>query len=126
MELWRGTMSAHSLVAYRSEIGESGRAFRLDPDRSSGYVPLRLPSTLSLQERLPAGAAAVVLNRSHPYPDLILALNPQEKRIFDAIDGRRTVKQIIDYTNSPLTSACALFLNLWWYDQVTFEASGLG
>ena len=123
MELWRGTMSAHSLVAYRSDTGESGRAVRLDADRSSDYIPLRLPSTLCLQERLPAGAAAVVLNRSHPYPDLILALNPQEKRMFDAIDGRRTVKQIVDYTNSPLTSARVLFWNLWWYDQITFDAS---
>jgi len=34
------------------------------------------------------------------------------------------VKQIVDYTNSPLTSARALFWNLWWYDQVTFDASG--
>ena len=126
LELWRGTMSAHSLVAHRSETGESGRAFRFDPDRSSEYVPLRLPSTLCLQERLPAGAAAVVLNRSHPYPDLILALNSQEKRMFDAIDGRRTVKQIIDYTNGPVSTARVLFQNLWWYDQVTFAASGLG
>ena len=126
LELWRGTMSAHSLVAYRSETGESGRAFRFDPDRSPEYVPLRLPSTLCLQERLPAGAAAVVLNRSHPYPDLILALNAHEKRMFDAIDGRRTVKHIIDYTNGPLTTAGVLFQNLWWYDQVTFDASGLG
>ena len=126
LELWRGTMSAHSLVAHRSETDEGGGVFLFDPDRASGYVPLRLPSTLCLQERLPAGAAAVVLNRSHPYPDLILALNAQEKRMFDAIDGCRTVKQIVDYTNSPLTSARALFWNLWRYDQVTFDASGLG
>jgi hypothetical protein len=116
-------MSAHSLVAHRSETGEGGGAFLFDPDRAAGYVPLRLPSTLCLQERLPAGAAAVVLNRSHPYPDLILALNSQEKRMFDAIDGRRTVQQIVDYTNGALTSARALFWNLWRYDQVTFDAS---
>jgi SAM-dependent methyltransferase len=126
LELWRGTMSAHSLVAQRSESGEGGRAFLFDPDRASHYVPLRLPSTLCLLERLPAGAAAVVLNRSHPYPDLILALNSQEKRMFDAIDGRWTVKQIADYTNSPLAAARALFWNLWCYDQVTFDASGVG
>ena len=126
LELWRGTMSAHSLVAHRSETGEIGEAFRFDSDRWSDYIPVRLPSTLCLQERLPAGAAAVVLNRSHAYPDLILPLNPQEKRMFDAIDGRRTVKQITDYTISPYTCARALFWNLWSYDQVTFDASGVG
>jgi SAM-dependent methyltransferase len=108
LELWRGTMSAHSLVAHRSGTGDTCAAFRFDPDRCSDYVPLRLPSTLCLQERLPAGAAAVVLNRSHPYPDLIVMLDAQDKRMYDAVDGRRTVKAIIEFTNSAWACARAV------------------
>lgn len=122
LELWRGTMSAHSLVAHRSGTP----SFEFDLDRCSEYVPLRLPTTLCLQERLPAGAAAVVLNRSHPYPDLVLMLDPQGKRVFDAIDGQRTVKEITDYTTVPGSDTRRLFQKLWWYDQITFDASGVG
>ena len=69
-------------------------------------------------------AAAVVLNRSHPYPDLVLMLDAHGKRVFDAIDGQRTVKEITDYTNVPGSDAGRLFQKLWWHDQVTFDASG--
>jgi hypothetical protein len=62
-------MAAHSVIAYRT--GTAG-TIGFDPERCSQYVPLRLPSTLCVQERLPPGAAAVLLNRSHPYHDLIL------------------------------------------------------
>lgn len=124
LELWRGTMSAHSLVAHRSGTGETGAAFRFDPDRCSDYIPLRLPSTLNLQERLPPGAAAVVLNRSHPYRDLILLLDAQDKRLFDVIDGQRTVKEIVETANVPWSCARILLEKLWWYDQIVFDASG--
>jgi hypothetical protein len=125
MELWRGTMTAHSLVICRDD-GAQSAPIGFDDGHWKGYVPIRLPSTLCVQERLPEGAAGVLLNRSHPFHDLIVPLGAQEKRMFDAIDGRRTIEEIANLACSDDASRCALelFEKLWWYDQVTFDAGG--
>ena len=127
LELWRGTMTAHSAVAYRSDRSESHGTIRFDNEHWLGYVPLRLPWTQLVQERLPPGAAAVLLNRSHTYTDLILVLDTEDKRLFDGIDGRRSIAEIGDQAGGPERGRVRrLFERLWWYDQVVFDASAAG
>jgi SAM-dependent methyltransferase len=125
LELWRGMMTCHSLIAYRSDGWEDKARVRLDDERSIDYIPLRLPTTLCVGERLPAGAAGVLLNRSHPFHDLLLAIDEQEKRMFDAIDGRRSIREIVSLAGGSglMARARAFFQKLWWYDQVAFDAS---
>jgi hypothetical protein len=81
----------------------------------------------------------VLLNQSHTYPDLYLAIDVQEKRLFEAIDGRRTIAQIVHTAASGGASghhhkrerdsiagdrvARDFFERLWCYDQVVFDAS---
>ena len=124
MELWRGTMTAHSLVISRDD-GAQRAPIGFDDEQWKGYVPIRLPSTLCVQERLPPGAAGVLLNRSHPFHDLILPIGAPEKRLFDAIDGRRTIEEIASVAGYDDASRRAreFFETLWCYDQVTFDAS---
>ena len=128
IELFRGTMLRHSLVAYRddapsfSQISFAGDAFL-------GYVPIRMPETICVQERLPAGAAAVLINQGHTYRDLFMPIGPTEKQLFDAIDGNRNVREITEATSShskqsvDLEMTRAFFEGLWWHDQVVFDAS---
>jgi hypothetical protein len=126
LELWRGSMTSHSLIVHRNDdANEIDRAPSFDDDRWRRYVPLRLATTVCVQERLPAGAAAVLLNRSHQFHDLILAVDTQEKQMCDAIDGRRTIAEIVEYARggNVWSRARALFERLWWYDQVVFDAS---
>jgi len=124
MELWRGTMSSHSLIVHRSDANEGDVAVRLDQEGWLRYVPLRLPWTQLVQERSPAGAAGALLNRSHPYHDLILVLSAAEKRLFEAIDGHRSVAEIADHAPGMERGlARTLFERLWWYDQVVFDTS---
>jgi SAM-dependent methyltransferase len=125
MELWRGTMTAHSVTVHRSDAREGGVKVRFDNERWLRYVPIRLPTTLCVEERLPADAAGVLLNRSHPYHDLILVIGAQEKRLFEAIDGRRSIAEIIDHArdDGARPRARAFFEKLWWYDQVVFDIS---
>jgi hypothetical protein len=124
MELWRGTMTAHSVILYGGDTRGSGAKIRFDDEHWLGQLPLRLPTTLCVQERLPAGAAGVLLNRSHPHTDLILAIDAPEKRMFDAIDGRRTIAHILGHARSTTEHARAFFETLWWYDQVVFNTAG--
>ena len=114
MELWRGAMTCHSLIAYR---GNAPAGFVVDKN----YVPLRLPTTLCVEERLPPGAAGVLLNRSHPFHDLILVIDANEKKIFDRIDGRRTIAELV--AGDKTFDAQTFFQKLWSYDQVIFDAS---
>jgi SAM-dependent methyltransferase len=127
VELFRGTMARHSVVAYRSDSGPHQVNFAADAWLD--YVPIRMPDTICVQERLPPGATAVLINQTHTYTDLFLLIGPTEKRFFDAIDGKRSIAEIVERTLSAshptanLDTARAFFERLWWHDQVVFDAS---
>jgi len=128
-ELFRGTMVRHSMIAYRNDHPRAAQSVSFDCDAWRNYVPIRMPDTICIQERLPAGAAAVLINQSHTYTDLFMPIDSTEKRLFDAIDGNRCVGEIVESTLSSsqqkmqLEIARAFFERLWWYDQVVFDAS---
>jgi hypothetical protein len=73
-------------------------------------------------ERLPPGAAAVLINRHHTYTDLYLPINPHQKELVDSIDGKKSIGEMVS-GNSLRNVARVLFEGLWWYDQVVFDGS---
>ena len=124
VELFRGTMVRHSVVAYRDDSPGGPQRVRFAGDAWLGYVPIRMPDTICVQERLPIGAAAVLINQTHTYRDLILPIDSTEKRLFDAIDGTCSIGDIVKKM-SPSSQAISLldvarpfFERLWWYDQI--------
>ena len=126
MELWRGAFATHSLAV----SGDDGTQRRIQADfdderRWLQYVPLRLPGTVCVQDRLPPGAAAALLSRYHTFPDLVLFIDAEEKRMVDRIDGHRSIREIADRFASGERVGCAkrLFERLFFYDQVVFDAS---
>ena len=124
MELWRGTMTCHSIIVYREHANAARARLAFDSNRWPDFVPHRLPFTLCVTEQLPAGAAGVLLNRSHPFRDLILSIDAREKRMFDAIDGRRSIGDIAGHAGGDRSpDVRALFEKLWCYDQVVFDTS---
>lgn len=128
VELFRGTMIRHSFVAYTDDCPVASQ-ISFDGDAWPDYVPIRMPETISVQERLPPGAAAVLINQSHTYRDLFLPIGPTEKLLFDAIDGNRSIREIREETllhskrSVDLEMTRAFFERLWWHDQVVFDAS---
>ena len=122
VELFRGTMLRHSAVLYRDDHPGEPQPVRFDGDAWPEYVPIKLPETICVEERLPPGAAGVLINRAHTYNDIYLPINAQEKRMFDAIDGERPIGEIAAEEKQRET-ARAFFQCLWWYDQVVFDAS---
>jgi SAM-dependent methyltransferase len=129
VELFRGTMIRHSLVAYRDDSPGDMPLISFAGDTWLRYVPLRMPDTICVQERLPVGAAGVLINQTHAYRDLILPIDSTEKRLFDAIDGNCSIGDIVErilpssQRKSQLDMARAFFEKLWWHDQVVFDAS---
>lgn len=129
VELFRGTMVRHSLVAYRNDSSCSSPAVSFADDAWLGHVPIRMPDTICVQKGLPPEAAAVLINQSHTYTDLFMSIDSTEKRLFDAINGSRCIGEIAESALSSsqdktqLDIARAFFERLWWYDQVVFDAS---
>ena len=120
-------MGTHSVVVSRSDApADAGVNVTFDDQRWAGYVPVRMPYTVCVEERLPAGAAAVLLNRSHQHHDLVMPITRHDKQMFDAIDGRRTIAEIAALAgrDGARGGAKVLFEKLWRYDQVVFDTSG--
>jgi hypothetical protein len=78
-------------------------------------VPIRLPHPVCVENRLPPGAAGVLLNWSHQHTDLVLPIDARQKKQFDAIDGTRSMAEI--------GGDAAFFETLWRYDQVTWRTT---
>jgi SAM-dependent methyltransferase len=121
MELIRGSIARHSVVIHRSD--DPVETTQHDASRAdwSTAVPIRLPGTIGVEERLPPGAAVVLINRSHTYPDLILPISADEKRFVDQIDGRRTVAEIAGAVGAG--DVRTLMDRLISYDQVVSATS---
>lgn len=119
MELWRGLMTNHDFVAYGSKATGDAAQVSLAGERYLNYVPIRRTWTVCIQERLPPGAAGVLVNQTHLFNDLFVFIDDHEKSMYEAIDGRRTIGDIAKEAQH----ARAFFDKLWWYDQVVFDTS---
>src|SRR5262245_8824239 len=123
MELWRGTMTCHSAIVRHAT--NWSHEIRFGNEEWADYVPIRLPWAACVGERLPAGAAGVLLNRGHPYSDLILPIDAREKHLFDAVDGRRCIAEIAARASGSDGDEYArtFFERLYRHDHVAFDAS---
>ena len=124
MELWRGLLNNHSVVVHRNDVNDDFKV-RLDDEQCLQYVPIRTAWTKCVQDRLPPGAAAALINQTHSFNDLYLLIDAQEKQIFDAIDGRRSISEIAETAKAPAPLAREFFQKLWWYDQAVFDTSAI-
>ena len=132
VELFRGTMVRHSLIAYRHDSPGGSKGVSFAGDAWLGYVPHRMSDTISVQQRLPPGAAAVLINKNHTYRDIFMTIDVTEKRWVDGIDGNCCIGDIVkDRLQSTsqqieqIDMARVFFERLWWHDQVVFDASRL-
>jgi hypothetical protein len=129
LELFRGTMLRHSLIAYRDEAPGDGGFPRFEGEDWLRYVPIRLPETACRRERLPAGAAAVLVNQGHEYHDLFLPIDSEQLRLYEAIDGKTAITGLLERVAGKIEApglyerARRFYRQLWFYDQVVFDAS---
>jgi SAM-dependent methyltransferase len=119
IELFRGTMVRHAAIAYANEKVAAANKPSFKGDAWLRYVPMRLPETVTVREKLPAGAAAVLINRNHTYNDLYLPIDAQEDQLVSAIDGKKTIAEIIGATERK--SARSFFERLWRWDQIAIS-----
>ena len=121
LELFRGTMLRHSVIAYREDQPLQHFATDFNGDDWPNYVPIRLPDTVIVRDRLPTEATAVLINRNHTYTDLFLPIDVQRERLLNAIDGKRSIAQM----NGDANLARDFFHQLWQWDQAVFDTSAI-
>jgi SAM-dependent methyltransferase len=124
-ELFRGTMTHHSVIALRDDEPPPGPVIGFAGEGWRGYVPIRASEAFYVQERLPVGAVALLANRGHATSDTTLPINARERRLLEALDGRHSIGELLAQQTHASSDAVRAFLErLWWHDQVVFDASG--
>jgi SAM-dependent methyltransferase len=125
VELLRGTMTTHSFIAYRNDCPDAPQPITFAGVGWQHYIPLRLPWTMCIRDRVPPGFAAVLVNRAHTYADLALPIDAAEERLYARIDGVRSTEEICrDIAAGAEEQGRKLFRRLWEHDQIAFDASG--
>jgi len=122
MELWRGLMANHDFVV-RGSDAKNDRKVNFDTEDYLRYVPIRRAWTMCVTEKLPPGAAGMLVNQTHLFSDLVMPILEIEKQIYEAIDGQRSIAEIVDAVKYSSPHARNFFERLWWYDQVVFDIS---
>jgi hypothetical protein len=120
-ELFRGDMTRHSAIAYRDD-NPAPPLIGFDDDAWLGYIPIRVPDTLTIQERPPPGVAAILINRAHAHTDICLPIRPDEMRLLEAVDGKRKISEMLA-SEAERDAVRTFFERLWWHDQVVFDAA---
>ena len=118
MELLRGRMANHSFVAHRNDRNAARITF--NDERYLRYVPIRLPWTMCVKEGVPPGFAGALVNQTHIFDDLYILVNEEDNRLWEAIDGSRSIAEIAE---SLPGAAREFFEKLYWYDQIVFDTS---
>jgi SAM-dependent methyltransferase len=116
IELFRGTMVRHAVAAYRSD-GPARASVNFDGEAWPGYVPIRLPDTVVVRDKAPAGVAAVLINRNHSFSDLYLPIDAARLKLLERIDGKRTIEELCNETGD-YGLAREFFEALWRWDQI--------
>ena len=123
-ELFRGTMTQHNFVAYRNERPTVQPPINFVGEQWENWIPIRLPWTICVRDRVPPGSIAVLINPAHKHTDLVLPIEASEAHLFDQIDGVRTLDAILHncWKNE---DGLSFFQKLWRYDQIVFDTSGV-
>jgi SAM-dependent methyltransferase len=109
VELFRGTMTRHTAIAFDAGDATSGVVAFGD-----AAIPVRVPTAIAVEERLPPGAAAALINRAHTDTDLVLFVDRAELDVFRAIDGATPIAQLGD---------AGFVERLWRHDLVVLDTT---
>lgn len=127
LELLRGTMDRHSFIAYRGDREREAQPITFEGEGWRGFVPVRLPWALTIKDRAPRGVTAVLINPSHMYPDLALLIDAAQERLLTAIDGERSIAEILQSAGETIgdEQGRQFFRRLWEHDLIVLDAKRL-
>ncbi|HEY1179295.1 MAG TPA: hypothetical protein VGF17_24335, partial [Phytomonospora sp.] len=116
LELFRGTFLRHTAIVFDGDDDTAGRLDFADP-AADRWRPVRVPTAIAVEDRLPPGTAAALLNRAHGETDLVTFVDRAELAMFRRVDGERTIRDL-----GP--GARPFIERLFRHDLVVVDASG--
>jgi len=114
LELFRGTIDRHTVIAFAD--AESAGPLDFSSSAVDSWIPLATPTVTVIEERLPPGAAAALLNRAHTMTDLVMFVDRRQLELFRRIDGERRIGELG-------ADADRFVERLWRHDLVVVDAS---
>jgi len=124
VELFRGTITQHSFVTYRSDRTKERQPISFAGEQWRTYIPIRLPWSECIREGLSHGTVAVLINRAHKHPDLVLKINGWQFRLLHEVNGKQSLGEIARNSAKDEGRVREFVQQLWHYDQIVFDASG--
>jgi hypothetical protein len=115
VELFRGTFTRHTAIAFGADDPAMG-ALEFSGPAVAGWIPVPVPTSIAVEERLPPGAAAALINRAHSESDLVLFVDRGAYDVFRAIDGERPIRAL-----GP--NAARTVERLWRHDLVVIDTT---
>lgn len=116
LELFRGTMTTHTVVAFADDDGSTSTLDFSSADARS-WVPLRAPTAVAVRERLPPGVSAALINQAHTSSDIVMFASDRELACFEAIDGARRIGDLGG-------DGAAIVERMYRHDLVVIDATG--
>lgn len=94
-ELFRGDMKKHVFIACRDDRPVSDYAIEFSGDAWRQYIPIRNPGLEASRDNLPQGAIARLRWGAHEYPEIAAVVDDSQARLFDLVNGERTIAAIV-------------------------------
>jgi hypothetical protein len=126
MELYRGTMACHEMIACRTDRPIESAVVDLAGCEWLRYVPELSPLVEGEFADLPPGAVMRVRCRGHAFREISVLLNETQTALCGAIDGRRTGRELVDLLDAEMGQEATeyvghLLRSLWRFDYCWFR-----
>ena len=126
-ELYRGSMASHEVVVRRDDRSPASWRVGFDGSDWPRYVPIRNPGLSISEQDLPAKAAARLHWASHAFPEISALVDSRQARLFNAVDGRRTISEVVSNAGAEFDEPGVreyvrnFFRSMWFFDYFWFR-----
>jgi hypothetical protein len=124
-ELFRGNLRTHTVIACRDDRPVESHAVRFTGSQWRRFKPIRNPGLEIDPGPFPGDGVARLSWAAHEDAAISLIVDETQARLFDAIDGSRSIEQIVEAAAlrvaDPERVAQTLFQALWRRDFVWFQ-----
>jgi SAM-dependent methyltransferase len=126
-ELFRGDMKKHVFIACRDDRPVSEYGIDFAGDGWQQLVPIRNPGIEASRDNLPPGGIARLRWGVHEYPEIAAVVDDSQARLFDLVNGERTIAEIIAASGVPGDPGALdgyarnFFESMWDFDYFWFR-----
>ena len=126
-ELLRGDIKKHVFIACRDDRPVAEYAIDFSGEDWRRFVPIRNPGLEASRDNLPPAGIARLRWAVHDYPEIAAVVDDNQARLFDLVNGERTIAEIV--AASAITGVAAgpgeyarnFFESMWDFDYFWFR-----